>query len=144
MLSGDRAYISDVIQGLIEGTEVFQTAGQSSQSSAATEVLDCIVKARLFASEFLQDLLNRDLETPVVEHAFGSVLHKMYPDMLKRLPADTDPALIRSLANEEENTLHIMQSAMDNLNNELLKSVLMDLNPRLNRAADPISFDRAS
>ncbi len=143
MLSADRSCISNVIQQLNSGTVIFQAALDASDSAIAQEVFHCAIKARTFASDYLQKLVAIEDDDALLQHAFGSVLHKLYPDILHRLPEDTNPALLQQLAEEENKTLTAMQSAVDNASSEILKKVLKDLNPRLNGGSDKVIFEKA-
>ena len=79
-------------------------------------------------------------ETAVHElgHTFGSVLHKMYPDILFGLNADHDKTLIKQLEVVEDETLKAMQTALSTIESPMLKSILLDLYPRLNRCHDDV------
>lgn len=132
MKHGDHAVLSNVVQILINGTQQYEQVAKDYQATPAYEVLQCIIKARHFASDYLEELISRSEAQQTIEHAFGSVLHKMYPAMLERLPKDFPRAQLHQLLEIEDTTCATMHDAVQKVESRLFKCVLKDLNPRLN------------
>lgn len=136
MQQNDRTYIENVIQQIEGGTSQLKTLLADDQLQAPCKrVIERMIKARDFAKSYLQNLLDQPDEASNTEdHAFGSILHKMYPDMLNNLPTSVDPTTFDRLQDIETETHRAMHEALQHVSSHFLKSVLIDLNPRLNRS----------
>lgn len=146
MTADDSQHLQVIIQTLNNGVTFYREAANNSELDAHKSIFECMLKARLFALTYLQPFLQQQSQTEGQAHAFGSVLHKMYPDILYGLDSEHDIALIEQLEQVENETLSAMQAAMKHIQSPLLKSVLLDLYPRLNRRPDaaPWRMDQAS
>lgn len=146
MLQSDKTYIFQVISQLEDGTSQLNSIlANNHLPSQAKEVIECMIKTRIFAANYLQRLLEQPEGLNRSEHAFGSVLHKLYPDMINRLPESVSQPVLEALSHVEEETRNSMRNALNNVSSDSLKTVLIDLNPRLNRVGNaPIPVHRAS
>lgn len=139
MRSSDQRVLQQLVQHLNEGTEQYRQAIETSECTAHRANFRCMVKSRTAAVSYLQPYLELDQDAEEPSHAFGSVLHKIYPEILAGLDCRFDELLIEQLQRLERDTLQQMQSALEALASPLLKSVILDLHPKL-RCAPFISL----
>lgn len=147
MQQNDRTYIINVIHQLESGTSQLKNVlTDDNIQGQSRHIIERMIKARSFAKGYLQKLADQPDSDMSTEHSFGSILHKMYPDMLKSLPTSVDPSIVEQLQDIEVQTHRAMQEALQQISSSFLKSVLIDLNPRLNRTAEPAptKMNRAS
>ena len=125
--------LRELIQTLNDGVEFYRTAEKKAEFPEHKHIFQRVVRARVAALSYLQPYMIKEEGSPELGHTFGSVLHKMYPDILFGLNMDHDKTLIKQLEVVEAETLKAMQKALGNMHSAMLKSILLDLYPRLNR-----------
>jgi uncharacterized protein (TIGR02284 family) len=130
--------LRELIQTLNDGVEFYRAALEKSESADHRLIFQRVVRARVAALSYLQPYIVQEEGTPELGHTFGSVLHKMYPDILFGLNTDKDKTLIQQLEVVEDETLKAMKKAVSNIQSPMLKSILLDLYPRLNRCHDDV------
>lgn len=144
MSSDDIEHLRELIQTLNDGVEFYRAAVDKTELPQHKTIFERAVRARVAVLAYLQPYMVQQEGTPELGHTFGSVLHKMYPDILYGLNTDHDKTLIHQLETVEHATLVAMQKAMRVIQSPMLKSVLLDLYPRLNRCHDTgWQFDKA-
>ncbi|MCR6650695.1 MAG: PA2169 family four-helix-bundle protein [Cellvibrionaceae bacterium] len=130
--------LRELIQTLNDGVEFYRAALEKSESTEHKLIFQRVIRARVAALSYLQPYMVQEEGSPELGHTFGSVLHKMYPDILFGLNSDRDKTLIKQLEVVENETLKAMQKALSNIQSPMLKSILLDLYPRLNRCHDDV------
>lgn len=125
--------LRELIQTLNDGLEFYRMAMEKTEFQEHREIFQRVVRARVAVLSYLQPYIVKEEGSPELGHTFGSVLHKMYPDMLYDLNTDRDKTLLKQLEVVENETLKAMQKALRNMQSSTLKSILLDLYPRLNR-----------
>lgn len=130
MRSNDQYVLGQLVQCLNEGTEQYHQAVEISECPDNRAKFRCMAKSRTAAVAYLQPYLNIG-NTTEPTHAFGSVLHKIYPEILSGLNRRFDTQLISQLESIEQQTLQQMQCALEAVASPLLKSVILDLHPKL-------------
>lgn len=130
--------LRELIQTLNDGVEFYRAALEKSEFEDHKLIFQRVIRARVAALSYLQPYMVREEGTPELGHTFGSVLHKMYPDILFGLNMDKDKTLVKQLEIVEDETLKAMQKALQNIKSPMLKSILLDLYPRLNRCHDDV------
>lgn len=130
--------LRELIQTLNDGVDFYRAALEKSESADHKLIFQRVVRARVAALSYLQPYMVREEGSPELGHTFGSVLHKMYPDILFGLNMDKDKTLIKQLEVVEDETLKAMQKALQNIKSPMLRSILLDLYPRLNRCHDDV------
>lgn len=133
MNNDDIENLRELIQCLNDGVEFYQAAIDKSERAENKLIFQRMVRARVAALSYLQPFMVHEEGSPELGHTFGSALHKMYPDILYGLNTDHDSTLIHQLEQVENETLSAMQKAMRGIQSPVLKSILLDLYPRLNR-----------
>ncbi len=134
----DTETLRELIQTLNDGVEFYRAALEKSEFDAHKLIFQRVVRARVAALAYLQPYMVQEEGTPELGHTFGSVLHKMYPDILFGLNMDKDKTLVKQLEIVEDETLKAMQKALRTIKSPMLKSILLDLYPRLNRCHDDV------
>lgn len=136
--------LRELIQTLNDGVEFYRAAVEKTESPDHKLIFQRVVRARVATLSYLQPYMVEEEGSPELGHTFGSVLHKMYPDILYGLNTDRDRTLIKQLEVVEDETLKAMQKAMRAIKSPILKSILLDLYPRLNRCHDDVwDLDKA-
>ena len=130
--------LRELIQTLNDGVEFYRAAVEKTESAEHQRIFQRVIRARVAALAYLQPYMVKEEGSPELGHTFGSVLHKMYPDILFGLNTDKDKTLIKQLEVVEDETLKAMQKALQNIQSTMLKSILLDLYPRLNRCHDDV------
>jgi uncharacterized protein (TIGR02284 family) len=133
MTNNDIDNLRELVQSLNDGVEFYQAAIDKSELPQHKIIFQRMARARVAALSYLQPFIVQQEGSPELGHTFGSTLHKMYPDILYGLNTDHDTTLIHQLELVEKETLSAMQKAMRTIQSQVLKSVLLDLYPRLNR-----------
>jgi uncharacterized protein (TIGR02284 family) len=133
MTIDDIENLRELIQSLNDGVEFYQAAVDKTELPEHKIIFQRMVRARVAALSYLQPFIVRQEGSPELGHTFGSALHKMYPEILYGLNTDHDITLIHQLEQVENETLRAMQKAVRTIQSPVLKSVLLDLYPRLNR-----------
>lgn len=133
MTNDDIENLRELIQSLNDGVEFYQAAMDKTELPEHKIIFQRMVRARVAALSYLQPFMVQQEGSPELGHTFGSTLHKMYPEILYGLNLDHDVTLIHQLEQVENETLAAMQKAMRTIRSPVLKSVLLDLYPRLNR-----------
>jgi uncharacterized protein (TIGR02284 family) len=132
MTSNDIENLRELIQCLNDGVEFYQAAIEKTELPEHKTIFQRMARARVAALSYLQPFMVQEEGSPELGHTFGSALHKMYPEILYGLNTDHDTTLIHQLEQVENETLRAMQKAMRTIDSPVLKSVLLDLYPRLN------------
>lgn len=130
--------LRELIQTLNDGVEFYRAALEKSESTEHKLIFQRVIRSRVAALSYLQPYMVQEEGSPELGHTFGSVLHKMYPDILFGLNSDRDKTLIKQLEVVEDETLKAMQKALREVQSPMLKSILLDLYPRLNRCHDDV------
>lgn len=145
MSGTDKEILRKLIHFLHDGTERYREAVEKTAHSEHQAIFARMVKSRVAAVFYLQPYLEISDGSTEPSHAFGSVLHKLYPEILAGLDKSRDPLLIQQLEFVEQETLQKMQRALQQISSPLLRSVLLDLHPKLTcgRVAAP-PFEKAS
>lgn len=130
--------LRELIQTLNDGVEFYRAAVEKSESADHRLIFQRVIRARVAALDYLQPYMVQEEGSPEFGHTFGSVLHKMYPDILYGLNTDKDKTLIQQLEVVEDETLKAMRKALHNIESPMLKSVILDLYPRLNRCHNDV------
>lgn len=138
MLSSDNKYLEPLIQTLSEGVAFYRAAADQAELPGHKAIFNRMAKARVFALSYLQPQVAIGDGEPESIHTFGSVLHKMYPDMLDGLSADHDCSLIPQVEQVENETLLAMRKTLSQVQSPVLQSILLDVYPRLNRSRDEV------
>jgi len=138
MSVNDIETLRELIQTLNDGVEFYRAAVEKTEFADHKLIFQRVVRARVAALSYLQPYMVQEQGSPELGHTFGSVLHKMYPDILFGLNADHDKTLIKQLEVVEDETLKAMQTALSTIESPMLKSILLDLYPRLNRCHDDV------
>lgn len=133
MTNDDIENLRELIQSLNDGVEFYQAAIEKTELPEHRIIFQRMTRARVAALSYLQPYMVQQEGSPELGHTFGSALHKMYPDILYGLNTDHDITLIHQLEQVENETLGAMQKAMRSIQSPVVKSVLLDLYPRLNR-----------
>lgn len=133
MTNDDIENLRELIQSLNDGVEFYQAAIDKTELQEHKIIFQRMARARVAALSYLQPFMVQQEGSPELGHTFGSTLHKMYPEILYGLNLDHDVTLIHQLEQVENETLAAMQKAMRTIRSPVLKSVLLDLYPRLNR-----------
>lgn len=134
MLSNEIRSLKSLIQVLGDGWAFYCRAAEQAELAKHREIFTCMAKAREFAVSYLQPLIYQPEKQTAENHAFGSVLHKMYPDILFDLDDRFDKDLLEQCQKVEEQTHEAMVATAKQATTPLLKAILLDLYPRLNRA----------
>lgn len=129
----DKETLRELIQTLNDGVEFYRAAVEKTESQEHQLIFQRVVRARVAALAYLQPYIVMEEGSPELGHTFGSVLHKMYPDILFGLNTNKDKTLLKQLEVVEDETLKAMQKALRQVESPMLKSILLDLYPRLNR-----------
>lgn len=138
MSVNDIETLRELIQILNDGVDFYRAAVEKAELPEHKIIFRRVVRARVAALSYLQPYMVREEGSPELGHTFGSVLHKMYPDILYGLNTDRDKTLIQQLEVVEDETLKSMQKALRNIESPMLKSILLDLYPRLNRCHNDV------
>ncbi len=118
--------------------EFYRAAAGKAELAEHQIIFHRVLRARVAMLAYLQPYMVQEEGTPELGHTFGSVLHKLYPDILYGLNSDHDQTLIHQLEVVEGATLVAMQKAMREIQSPMLRSVLLDLYPRLNRCHEAV------
>lgn len=138
MSVNDIETLRELIQTLNDGVEFYRAAEEKAEYSEHRLIFQRVIRARVASLSYLQPYMIQEEGSPELGHTFGSVLHKMYPDILYGLNTDKDKTLIQQLEVVEDETLKAMRKALSNIESPMLKSILLDLYPRLNRCHDDV------
>lgn len=137
MLDTDLEILRQLIDNLSAGTEQYRRAIELSRIPKHQAMFRCMVKSRQGAAAYLQPYLRVAPQETAPTHAFGSTLHKLYPEILADRDERFDSRLIEELLGLEEQTLLLMQQAVHGLQSALLRSVVLDLHPKLSCCERP-------
>lgn len=135
MLANEIRSLKSLIQVLGDGWAFYCRAADQAELAKHREIFACMAKAREFAVSYLQPLIYQPEKSSTETHAFGSVLHKMYPDILFDLDERFDKALLEQCHKVEEQTHEAMLATVKQAQSPHLEAILLDLYPRLNRNA---------
>ena len=136
MSENDIETLRELIQTLNDGVEFYRVAASKSEYTEHRFIFERMARARVAALSYLQPYMVQEEGTPELGHTFGSVLYKLYPEILYGLNLDKDKTLLQQLEIVEDETLLAMQKALRTIESNSLKIILLDLYPRLNRSQE--------
>jgi hypothetical protein len=145
MSKSDLLVLQALLQALDVGTEFYLTAVSTAENIEHKRIFQRIYTVRTGVQSYLVPYTQLTENSPEPIHAFGSFLHKIYPEMLSGLDNSTDTELLGQLKVIEQDTLIALQTALDGVQSPLLKSVILDLHPKLICRKHQLQhYDRAS
>lgn len=139
MANNDAQHLKKLIETLNDAVAFYQAAATQCESYEHQNIFRRMAGARVAATHYLEPFLQDTRENV---HAFGSVLQKMYPEMVAGLNSDNDRDLVEKSREVEEITHKAMCQALQNVQSETAKSVLIDVYPKINREC--LNLDKAS
>lgn len=132
MTDQDFVILSGLISELENGLRVYQKARDKAQRPEHQRIFERMISSREFALNFLKKFSASQSDEKDGLHAFGSVLNKMYPDILFGLNRGYDQDIIKEALDCEEQTFKAMLYAVKNVESPLLKAIIVDLYPQVN------------
>ncbi len=139
MANNDAQHLKKLIDTLNDGIAFYEAAAMHCESVEHQNIFRRMASARGAAIHYLEPFLQEKAENV---HAFGSVLQKMYPEMLAGLSSENDRDLVQKSREVEEVTHKAMYQALQGVQSETAKSVLIDVYPKINREC--LNLDKAS
>lgn len=136
MSGKDAVTLEAVIETLQSGVEFYEAAAVNSNKTQHQRIFERMALTRTAAINYLKPFLQTREEGV---HAFGSVLQKMYPEMLSGLDPEDDRIWVEKSAEMEKQTHDVMCQALQQLQSETVKSVLIDVYPQINCCLDKAS-----
>ncbi len=136
MSGKDAVTLEAVIKTLQSGVEFYETAAVNSSRTQHQRIFERMALTRTAAINYLKPFLQTREEGI---HAFGSVLQKMYPEMLAGLDPEDDRLWVEKSAEMEKETHSAMCKALRQIQSETVKSVLIDVYPQINCRLDKAS-----
>lgn len=132
MLINDSDLINELLNHLSSSRDFYSRASTEAESSKHAEIFKRMQSSHTFAIDYLSGLMAATQADKNPIHAFGSVLNKIYPDILFGLDQRFDKLLIEMAKNLEQDTFNLMSETVTGLNSRLFRDVLLDLYPSLN------------
>lgn len=129
MSDNDLLQLQRLMAALTAGQEFYRRAALHAEGPGNREIFTraAAVRARLLKQ--LQPFAEPKAEPC---YAFGSVLCKLYPDMLLGLDASVDQDLVEASKLQEVATRNAMREAFQNTHTPCLNALLRDIYPELN------------
>ncbi len=143
MSLSDKELLDQLIATFTRDLAFYQDAALRAERPEHQAIFKRMAIARSFAIDYLKPLTHDDADSKV--HAFGSLLHKMYPEILLGLDDSADAELIQQSTVVEAATLKAVREALESVGSPLVKCILKDLCPRVNGTYQNNScWDKAS
>ena len=130
MSANDIEELKSLTANLQQGLQFYQSAALRAELPEHRAIFERMRISREFALGYLESIVESGGE--YTAHAFGSVLHKMYPDILFGLNQQFDTELVKESHQIELDTLRAMQHAFKHIENSTIQTVLVDLYPQIN------------
>lgn len=130
MSDTDRQVVRELIRTLRDGTNFYRNAIEKTEHAGHRAIFERMIISREAAISYLQPYQDSFVG---LSHSFGSVLHKLYPEILDGLDSSHDALLRQHIELIERETLQKMQQSLQRLESPLLQLLLLDLHPRLTR-----------
>lgn len=143
MSSEDQEILQSLLNTLTAGTDIYRDAIARTKINEHKVIFERMVRSRNAVVAYLQPYKNLAENAVEPGHTFGSVLHKIYPEILTGLNSQHDTTIIAQLEQVEQDTLKKMQRSLQCIQSPLLKSVILDLHPKLTYVPDPQPFEKA-
>ena len=128
----DAECLQTLLEQLDEGISLYRNAAEHAVHSEHRAIFARMLRSREFARDYLAPFTDKMSSAYQRGHAFGSVLNKMYPDILFGLDRHFDDDLIDKALHLELATFNAMRDAVNCIESSILKSVLIDLYPQIN------------